>query len=83
MSNSVVVIFMTVITAMLSIIGTLGLMIFNDIRKQVRDNTKHIEGLLSAFWQMAVRVAGTEDHLAARDGYKPPRVIGDAESHPR
>lgn len=68
-----------VIGVLLSVVGTLSMVIFNDIRKQVRDNTRHVESLVHSWWMLLVRVNAAEDHLVERDGYRPPKLIGDHE----
>lgn len=72
-------VFVMVVGALLSVVGTLSLVIFNDIRKQVRQNTRHVESLLHSWWMLLVRMNAAEDHLAERDGYRPPKLIGDHE----
>jgi hypothetical protein len=68
-------------TSLLSIVGTLALIIFNDMRHQLRDHARHIEGMLASLWPLTMRVNGVEDFLADRDDYRPPRIIGDHEGH--
>lgn len=79
MGTTVTAVFMAVITLILGVTGTLALIIFNDLRNQVRDTGKHLDSVVSMQWQMIWRINGMEDHLHETDGYRPPRLIGNAE----
>lgn len=73
-------VFGVVIGLLLSAIGTLIWAQLKGIRENVDDNSRHLASLAASWWALTVRVGSVEDHLAEKDGYRPPRVIGDAES---
>ena len=75
LTGDTIAIFVLVIGALLSLVGTLSLLILNEIRRSVRDNTKHIHSLVTAYWMMLTRQTFIEDHLHERDGYKAPRIM--------
>jgi len=79
MATSAVAIFLMVVTTVLSVAGALALIIFNDIRHQLRDHARHIEGMLASLWPLTMRVNSMEDYLADKEEYRPPRIIGDHE----
>jgi hypothetical protein len=79
MSPGALAALVAIATGLLSCIGTLCLLILNDMRAQIRTNTRHLEGMLSSLWILTMRVNSMEDHLTEQDGYRPPRVMGDHE----
>jgi len=79
MTTSAVTIFVFVISTVLAVTGTLALVIFNDIRHQLRDHSRHIEGMLASLWPLTMRVNSMEDYLTDKQEYRPPRIIGDHE----
>lgn len=79
MNSGSIAVWLAVVGALLSVVGTLLLLIFNDIRKQVKENTRHVSSLANSYWMGLVRMNAIEDHLTERDGYKPPKLIGDHE----
>lgn len=64
-----------VFAAIFSLIGALTLIIFNDLRNQVKDNTRHLQGILATIGPLMWRVIMMEDWLEKHPGerYSPPR----------
>ena len=63
----------------LTVIGGLVAVIFNELRKQLRDNTKHVESVMSTIGPLMWRVITVEDWLEENYSYHPPRDIGWSE----
>lgn len=79
MSQAAVTILVAAFGVLFSLIGFLALLIFNDLRRQVQTNTRHIESILHQQWGLIWRVNGLEDWADEKHDYVPPRVIGKHE----
>lgn len=64
-----------VLAAMLAFIGALLTIIFNDIRRQVRENTRHLHGLMRVLGPLMWRLIAMEEWQAQNHGYSPPPDI--------
>lgn len=64
-----------VLACMLTLIGALLTIIFNDIRRQVRENTKQLHGLLKVLGPLMWRTIAMEEWLQKHQGYTPPPEV--------
>ena len=79
LNTDTITVVVLVVGTLLSIIGALSLIIFNDIRKKVNTNSKHVESLLYDWRFMQVRMTSAEDYLHQRDGYMAPRWVSERD----
>jgi uncharacterized membrane protein len=61
-----------VVAATLALIGALLTIIFNDIRRQVRENTRQLAGLLKVLGPLMWRLIAMEEWQEKMHGYTPP-----------
>ena len=74
MTGTTTTVFLFVIGISLSLCGFLAVLLLNDIRRQLKSNTKNLTRVARAGWGMAIRQADIEEHLSQTDGYKPIRI---------
>lgn len=82
MDTGVSSIIAVILAAGLSVIGAMALLILRDIRETLRDHSRHLNSLMAVQWQQIWRTNGIEDFLAERCDYRPPRMVGKAETAP-
>ena len=63
-----------------TIVGIIGYM-FRDLRDSVRDNSRHVAGLIANDSELLWRVTGAEDFMQERLDYRPPRLIRQQWNH--
>ena len=73
-SNTEATIFLFVVGILLSLCGFLVVLLLNDIRRQLQNNTRNLVRLARAGWGIAIRQTDVEQHLKERDDYKPVRI---------
>lgn len=64
-----------VLLFLLGLIGALVAYIFNDLRRQVKTNNRHMRGLMKVLGPTMWRGIAMEEYLKKRDGYDPPKEI--------
>lgn len=78
----VITVIAVIIGFLLTITAALVGVIFNELRKQVRDNTRHVEAVIATVGPLMWRLITVEDWLELHHGYHPPRDIGWVEETP-
>jgi hypothetical protein len=64
---------------LLTCLVSLVAVIFNDLRRHVREQGRHIESVIAMQWAVTWRLNGVEDYLRSQHGYTPPRQMGIGE----
>lgn len=72
MNTDTLTIFLFVVGALVTAIGTLTMWILNDIRREVRGNSHHLERMVMRDTITKIRLAGVEKNLVDRHDYTPP-----------
>lgn len=64
-----------IVGAVLSLVMALVGFIFKQLRDEVKDSSRHLEGIMFSTWRILWRVDSAEDFLEKNHGYDPPRTV--------